>query len=607
MVKKYFLIFLGFIIFGNTNAQIPIYNTEFKIAEEENSYSGVTVCGLSNKNIVFAYGYNSINYQVFDENGDRIVINRIFKEYSQIFNPRLAPLSNGGFVIVFYGSSEGGLFGQVFGSDGQEEKRFKIIDIQPYYNIFVAGVTGLKDGGFITVFQNLVESSWEVFYKKYTNTGNEVSENIQVNSSVEGSQSSPNITELINGNFVIIWESKYDEWKDGYKWNRQHIMGQMYNALGERVGDEFQVSTAESNFDPNSSNIAHYSPRICQLSNGGFVVVWVNRGSLFFQIYNENGVIVVNEIPVSNNSNVRDEYPSICNLSNGDFVIIWRTYKYGLVDKINCQIYSESGEKIGDEFQINENIHEKFGEPYISSITENEFMTIWPTTKSQYTGPIYARKYLQEPIQHNLKPFAPTFPTNNITIKPSKPLFTWQSASSQRINFPWELKYDLVIADNIEFSDPLKVENLIDTTYQMIYWLEPDTTYYWKVLAKNFYGDSLWSSIVHKFYVDPNIVDVEAFDGEIPTSPSLSQNYPNPFNPTTVIKFGIPYKTHVTLKVYNILGKEVATLVSGEKSSGSHKVEFNPSADGNELTSGIYFYRIITDRFSETKKMILMR
>jgi hypothetical protein len=102
---------------------------------------------------------------------------------------------------------------------------------------------------------------------------------------------------------------------------------------------------------------------------------------------------------------------------------------------------------------------------------------------------------------------------------------------------------------------------------------------------------------------------------EIPANFSLHQNYPNPFNPTTKIKFDIPQKTviarsgatwqsqSVSLKVFDIIGKEIATLVSETLQPGTYEVTF----DGNNLPSGIYFYQLKTEKFSETKKLILLK
>lgn len=83
----------------------------------------------------------------------------------------------------------------------------------------------------------------------------------------------------------------------------------------------------------------------------------------------------------------------------------------------------------------------------------------------------------------------------------------------------------------------------------------------------------------------------------------LMQNYPNPFNPFTKIKYSIPYQQHVIIKVFNILGNEVATLVDEIKPGGTYEVEFNAS----HLTSGVYLYTLQAGEISETKRMILMK
>lgn len=89
----------------------------------------------------------------------------------------------------------------------------------------------------------------------------------------------------------------------------------------------------------------------------------------------------------------------------------------------------------------------------------------------------------------------------------------------------------------------------------------------------------------------------------MPDNFSLSQNYPNPFNPTTVVNYQLPVLSYATLKIYNSLGNEVKTLVNEQQNAGSYSVDFNAA----ELPSGIYFYTLVTENFSETKKMILVK
>jgi hypothetical protein len=81
----------------------------------------------------------------------------------------------------------------------------------------------------------------------------------------------------------------------------------------------------------------------------------------------------------------------------------------------------------------------------------------------------------------------------------------------------------------------------------------------------------------------------------------LAQNYPNPFNPSTKINFGLKKAGNVEVTVYNILGNKISTLVNGVKSAGNHSVSFN----AYNLSSGIYFYKIVTNEFVQTRKMIL--
>ena len=115
-------------------------------------------------------------------------------------------------------------------------------------------------------------------------------------------------------------------------------------------------------------------------------------------------------------------------------------------------------------------------------------------------------------------------------------------------------------------------------------------------------------------YIDDFMVYVNEYGtpvdfNEIPMlTTKLYQNYPNPFNPETVIAYQLPEGTEVEISIYNILGQKVKTLVNGRIDAGYHKVIWNgKDADGNDVSSGIYFYKINTDKFSETKKMLLMK
>jgi hypothetical protein len=102
---------------------------------------------------------------------------------------------------------------------------------------------------------------------------------------------------------------------------------------------------------------------------------------------------------------------------------------------------------------------------------------------------------------------------------------------------------------------------------------------------------------------------ITAIDEELSSLNSyyISDNYPNPFNPSTVISYLLPVSSDVTLKVYDILGNEIAIVVNEYKPAGSYEVEFNTLSINHHPSSGIYFYRLQAGNFVETKKMILLK
>ena len=114
------------------------------------------------------------------------------------------------------------------------------------------------------------------------------------------------------------------------------------------------------------------------------------------------------------------------------------------------------------------------------------------------------------------------------------------------------------------------------------------------------FGVGNYGNIIKYVYQKPTNVQPEP--GKI-SSFYLTQNYPNPFNPATTINYQMPELNFVTIKIYDVLGKEVATLVNEEKPAGNYQIEFN----GANLPSGIYFYRIQANDYVETRKMVLLK
>jgi len=146
-------------------------------------------------------------------------------------------------------------------------------------------------------------------------------------------------------------------------------------------------------------------------------------------------------------------------------------------------------------------------------------------------------------------------------------------------------------------ADPLEPGDTLITSLHVNPLVNPGTAYV-QLQVGTFANPNDRDTLNFVAMVEPTAVENE---GEQPNEYFLAQNYPNPFNPSTKISYGIQEAGVVNLKVYNILGSEVVTLVNEHKSAGNYEVSFGK----NELASGIYIYRLTVNNFAQTRKMIL--
>lgn len=127
---------------------------------------------------------------------------------------------------------------------------------------------------------------------------------------------------------------------------------------------------------------------------------------------------------------------------------------------------------------------------------------------------------------------------------------------------------------------------------------------------RNINPEELEKRRIEDMLLTMRIIDIESESDEVANLPfeyKLSQNYPNPFNPVTTINFSIPKQGNVTLKVYDVTGKEVRTLINEQRSAGNYTVSFSATGGGSSLSSGVYFYRLESGDFKETRRMILLK
>ena len=191
---------------------------------------------------------------------------------------------------------------------------------------------------------------------------------------------------------------------------------------------------------------------------------------------------------------------------------------------------------------------------------------------------------------------------------------------------------EMVLVDTFSFQHPMAMNEL--TQAFSLPFLLPQDTIFWEfgyLASDSSFTDTIYScglSLVWDTIPDPldrwnfgpkfpltilAVTTVESEQNELPDIFFLSQNYPNPFNPSTTIRFtisdlpaGRQGLRYTTLKVYDVLGNEIATLVNEEKPAGNYEVNFSV-AQNSILSSGIYFYQLRAGTFVETKKMLLLQ
>jgi len=186
-------------------------------------------------------------------------------------------------------------------------------------------------------------------------------------------------------------------------------------------------------------------------------------------------------------------------------------------------------------------------------------------------------------------------PSNNAQLVEINPVFTWDT------NW-YATTFRIQVASDSTFSSNI-VKDTTKTNIQGYHCpaiLQLNTFYWWRVKFFNTLGESPWSAV---FKFKTRITGISQINSDVPKLFKLYDNYPNPFNPVTKINFDLPKKDFVNLTVYDITGRKITELVNQLFNAGSYEVSWN----GNNTASGIYFYKLTTNNFSETKRMALIK
>jgi hypothetical protein len=200
----------------------------------------------------------------------------------------------------------------------------------------------------------------------------------------------------------------------------------------------------------------------------------------------------------------------------------------------------------------------------------------------------------------------PLYPDGVSSVSPVQGSFV----QSPTLVFTWpnngETRFEL--ARDLNFTQVVHTATVAGGSYTLTSALpETDSTpYFWRVRSDDYSGDNV--VYVFNAVASPTGVDGNGGDQALPDSYRLAQNYPNPFNPETSVSYAVPYAAHIRITVHNVLGQLVAVLVDQVQPAGNYTVTWDASdSQGRSVASGVYFYRMQSEKFSATRKMVLLR
>ncbi len=426
------------------------------------------------------------------------------------------------------------------------------------YNFFINTVTNDtcitpdvsygKNNNFAVVWQrnnSYTPNRTQIFFRLFNMIGIPLTNDVLINDTLKGFFGYPTIASDENNGFIIVFV--YPKSVGG-----TDVFYQRLDSLGNKIGHNVNVSLIGSVYiSPIESG-----PKIAVRKDGSFIITWqdirppsVPTGDIYMQMFDKNGV------PVGVNTKVNDPdfepedlqcAPQIAVDSSGGFTIAFDDTPYSTgVDGVKYQRFDKNGVKIGNNKSLP-------GLLYLKGLAEDE----------------------RGNLVFNLNPYSLNV-VHNLRIDYNDNIIgTYYPVSNQ-------------------YPSSMKIGEGIAMHNGNVYNCWGDT----RIAGRNIYAN------VRSYSNPDSTVGIVQIGTEVPVEYSLSQNYPNPFNPVTKINFAIPKAGMVTIKLYDILGREVSRIVNEFKAAGTYTIDFNAGS----LSSGVYFYRMETSGFSDIKKMILLK
>jgi len=469
--------------------------------------------------------------------------------------PKIATRTDGGFVVVWEdwrrGTSD--IFMKRFDRNALVLSEDRMVnDSTGFLYRGKPELACAPEGHFMVVWEDARENLLHIYAQLFDSSGSPVGENFKVNCANQTNNSTPDCDVSARGNFVVVWCSR--------EGSAKNIYGRLFSSSGEPLDTCFKVND-------DTLDVDHLSPRVSMDSSGAFVVAWQDRREgqdrIYLQRFSPDGTRIGSNFPVYSENPTNPQYNVDLDLNQkGDFVIAW-TESYAGSTQIILQRYDSSGTAIGGNIEVVDDPSASPDAPKIKLTDDGYFVVEWTDHRSQGTD-IYFQTFLNG---------VPQGPNQRVNTDPGNAL---QDSPDMDL---WNLYLYSVWRDN-------RIPGL---------------------------GFSIFFNVLN--YRETKVEDHQQ-EKNLPTGFSLSQNYPNPFNSTTRIQYTIEggrkkshvYPVHTTLRIYNILGQLVRTLVDQRRSTGRYEILWDGKDDkGAELSSGVYFYQLKVDGHTITRKMLLLK
>jgi hypothetical protein len=430
------------------------------------------------------------------------------------------------------------------------------------------------------VWNDWRDSNNEIYYKRSTDAGVTWEADTRLTNNTSNSQL-PSIA--VSGSDVyVVW----NEYRDG-NW-------EIYYKHSIDAGLNWS-SDLRLTINPALS----LSPSVA-VSGTDVHVVWRDFRDSNHEVYykrsTNSGTTWSADTRLTNNTAISGD-PSV-SVSGSLVLVVWTDERDG-----NPEIYCKSSTDAGGSWGADTRLTNSTGDSYFPSVSISGMFVnvVWQDNRDGNLE-IYHKRSQDAGLSWG----ADMRLTNNTALSHNPSVVVFAAAPVIAVHVVWN--------DNRDGNDEIYYKNSIDggNTWSSDTRLTNSTgdSYSSSVAVSGTVVHVVWNDnrdgnfeIYYKRNPTGNVVEINNISTEIPSSYSLSQNYPNPFNPTTVISFQLSVAGQVVLKVYDVMGREVQTLVNESLKPGTYEASF----DGSSLNSGVYFYKLITTGFTETKKMLMVK